>query len=70
MKKPALMLIAGVIAFQLLIISGTLVGCFVAYPKIKDRDPSDERCSGSQASELMAQITASAFALYAAEAGR
>jgi len=69
-KKPALILVAGVIAFQLLIISGTLIGCFTIYPKIHDRDPDDERCSGSQVSELMAQITASAFALYAAEAGR
>ena len=64
------MLVAGVIAFQLLIISGTLIGCFMIYPKIQDRDPGNERCSGNQASELMAQITASAFALYAAEAGR
>ena len=64
------MLVAGVIAFQLLIISGTLIGCFMIYPKIKGRDPGDEQCSGSQVSELMSQITAAAFALYAAEAGR
>lgn len=70
MKKTALMLVAGVIGFQLLIISGTLIGCFAIYPKIQGRDPGNERCSGNQVSELMAQITASAFALYAAEAGR
>lgn len=64
------MLVAGVIAFQLLIISGTLIGCFAIYPKIFHRDPGNERCSGNQVSELMAQITAAAFALYAAEAGR
>jgi hypothetical protein len=64
------MLVAGVIGFQLLIISGTLIGCFTIYSQIQNRDPGNERCSGSQMSELMAQITASAFALYAAEAGR
>jgi hypothetical protein len=69
-KKPALMLVAGVISFQLLIISGTLIGCFTIYSKIQGRDPGNERCSGNQVSELMAQITAASFALYAAEAGR
>ena len=67
MKKPALYLVAGVIAFQLLIIAGSLVGCFLVYPKIADRDPGDERCSGQAISELMAQITAASFALYAGE---
>ena len=67
MKKPALYLVAGVIAFQLLIIAGSLIGCFLVYPKIKDRDPGDERCSGQAISELMAQITAASFALYAGE---
>ena len=70
MKRPALMLVAGVIGFQLLIISGSLVGCFLIYPKIKDRDPSNQRCSGENIAELMAAITANAFALYAAESGR
>lgn len=69
MKKPALMLVAGVISFQLLIIAGSLIGCFIVYPKIKDRDPGDERCSGQAISELMAQITAASFALYAGEKG-
>lgn len=69
MKKPALMLVAGVISFQLLIIAGTLTGCFLVYPKIKDRDPGDERCSGGAIGELMAQITAASFALYAGEKG-
>ena len=69
MKKPALMLVAGVISFQLLIIAGSLIGCFIVFPKIKDRDPGDERCSGQAISELMAQITAASFALYAGEKG-
>jgi len=70
MQRPALMLVAGVIGFQLLIISGSLIGCFLVYPKLKDRDPADERCSGENVTELMAAITANAFALYAAESGR
>ena len=69
MKKPALMLVAGVISFQLLIIAGSLIGCFLVYPKINNRDPGDERCSGQAISELMAQITAASFALYAGEKG-
>jgi hypothetical protein len=61
------MLVAGVIAFQLLIISGTLVGCFLVYPKIQNRDPGDQRCSGENISEIMALVVTQAFALYAAE---
>ena len=67
MKKPALYLVAGVIAFQLAIIAGSLVGCFMVFPEIKDRDPADQRCSGENITELMAQITAASFALYAGE---
>ena len=65
--KPALYLVAGVIGFQLLIIAGTLVGCFTVYPKIANRDPSDERCSGENVTTIMSQVTAGAFALYAGE---
>ena len=67
MKKPALYVVAGVITFQLLIIAGSLIGCFMVYPKIKDRDAADARCSGENMTELMAQITAASFALYAGE---
>ena len=67
MKKPALYVVAGVIGFQLLIIAGTLVGCFTVYPKIVNRDPADGRCDGEGVTELMAQITAASFALYAGE---
>ena len=62
-------MVAGVISFQLLIIAGSLIGCFLVYPKISNRDPGDERCSGQAISELMAQITAASFALYAGEKG-
>ena len=67
MKRLALYLVAGVIGFQLVIIAGSLVGCFLTYPKIKDRDAADVRCSGENITELMAQITAASFALYAGE---
>ena len=66
-KKTALYLVAGVISFQLLIIAGSLIGCFITYPRISGRDPADPRCSGKNVTELMAQITAAAFALYAGE---
>jgi hypothetical protein len=67
MKRPALYLVAGVIGFQLLIIAGTLIGCFTVYPKIVNRDPGDERCSGENIATIMSQVTAGAFSLYAAE---
>ena len=67
MKKPALYLVAGVIAFQQLLIGGSLVGCFIVLPKMKNRDPASSRCSGENITELMAQITAASFALYAGE---
>ena len=67
MKRYAFYLLAGVIAFQLVIIAGVLAGCFFVYPKIQDRDPSNERCSGQQVSELLAVIVTQAFGLYAAE---
>ena len=65
--KPALYIVAGVIGFQLLIIAGTLVGCFTVYPKIVNRDPADERCNGDNITTIMSQVTAGAFSLYAAE---
>ena len=65
--KPALYLVAGVIGFQLLIIAGTLVGCFTVYPKIVNHDPADERCNGDNITTIMSQVTAGAFALYAGE---
>jgi hypothetical protein len=61
------MLVAGVVAFQLLIISGTLIGCFITYPKIENRVAGDERCSGENVTEIMALVVTQAFALYAAE---
>ena len=67
MKRHAFYLLATVIGFQLVIIAGVLAGCFFVYPKIQDRDPSNERCSGQQVSELLAVIVTQAFALYAAE---
>ena len=67
MKKPALLLVAGVVAFQLLIVAGTLVGCFITYPKIVNRDPGDQRCSGENVTEVMSLVVTQAFALYAAE---
>ena len=67
MKRLALYLVAGVIGFQLVIIATALIGCLVVYPKIKDRDAADVRCSGENITELMAQITAASFALYAGE---
>lgn len=67
MKKPALYVVAGVIGFQLLIIAGSLIGCFVVVPKMQNRDPASSRCDGEGITELMAQITAASFALYAGE---
>ena len=61
------MLVAGVVAFQLLIVSGTLVGCFITYPKIVNREPGDARCSGENVTEIMSLVVTQAFALYAAE---
>ncbi len=63
MKKPALMLVAGVVAFQLLIVSGTLVGCFTLMKKSTD----DRRCTGEGITEIMSLVVTQAFALYAAE---
>jgi len=61
------MLVAGVVAFQLLIVSGTLVGCFITYPQIANRVAGNERCSGENVTEIMALVATQAFALYAAE---
>tara|TARA_B100001741_G_C16243715_1_gene455225 strand:+ start:371 stop:577 length:207 start_codon:yes stop_codon:yes gene_type:complete len=66
-KRPAFFLLATVIGFQLVIISGVLAGCFFVYPTIQDRDPGNERCSGESVSELLMAIVTQAFALYAAE---
>ena len=74
MKRGALYLVAGVITFQLLIITGTLIGCFLVMPKnaldqrtLVEGAAKDTRCNGNNIGELMAQITAAAFSLYAAE---
>lgn len=58
MRQKAFYLVAAVIAVQLSIVAGVLVGCF------RTQDP---RCDGSKSSELMMYIVAQSFALYAAE---
>ena len=58
MKRAAFYLVAGVIAVQLLIIGGVLIGCFKTQA---------EKCTGDRVGELMMYITAQAFALYASE---
>ena len=67
MKRAAFTLLASVIGFQLVLIGGVLAGCFLVYPEIQGRDPSNARCSGENISELLAVIVAQSFALYAAE---
>ena len=67
MKRWAFILLASVIASQLVIISGVLVGCFLTYPAVTGRDPDDVRCSGERVGELLSVIVAQSFALYAAE---
>ena len=67
MKKWAFVLLASVIGSQLVLISLVLVGCFMVYPKMQNRDPGDERCSGDKVGELLSMTLANAFALYAAE---
>jgi len=66
-KKWAFILLASVIGSQLVILAGVLAGCFFVYPKIQDRDPGNERCSGEKVSEQLALSVTQAFALYAAE---
>ena len=51
----------------MLLIAGVLVGCFMVYPTVPNRDPGDERCSGNKMGELLSLTLANAFALYAAE---
>jgi len=58
MKFAAFKLVAFVVGFQLVIASAALAGCFFT---------RDERCTGENASSLLASIGAQAFALYAAE---
>ena len=58
MKRAAFYLVAGVIAVQLLIIGGVLIGCFKTQA---------EKCTGDRVGELMMYITAQSFALYASE---
>ena len=58
MKRAAFNLVAGVIAVQLLIVSGILIGCFKTQA---------EKCTGDRVGELMMYITAQSFALYASE---
>ena len=67
MKKWAFILLASVIGSQLVLIAGVLAGCFLVYPKMPNRDPGDERCSGNKMGELLSMTLANAFALYAAE---
>lgn len=56
MKRAAFHLVVGVIFFQLLMISGVIFECF-----------EKNRCTGEKVEEVMLQITAQSFALYAAE---
>ena len=58
MKRAAFYLVAGVIAVQLLIAGGILIGCFAT---------KDEKCTGDKVGELLMYITAQSFALYASE---
>jgi hypothetical protein len=58
MKKATFYLVATVIATQLLIVSGVLIGCFRT---------GNGKCTGEKAGELMMYITTQSFALYAAE---
>ena len=66
-KKWAFILVMTVVGFQMTLIGGIFVGCFAVYPTIPNRDPSNERCSGSQATEMLLSLAAQSFALYAAE---
>ena len=66
-KKWAFILVMTVVGFQMSLIAGVFIGCFIDYPKILDRDPSNERCSGNQATEMLLSLAAQSFALYAAE---
>ena len=58
MKANAFKLVAFVVGFQLFIVAGILTGCLFT---------RDQRCTGENASNLLASIGAQAFALYAAE---
>ena len=58
MKRAAFNLVAGVIAVQLLIVGGVLIGCFRT---------GAQKCTGDRTGELMMYITAQSFALYASE---
>ncbi len=51
-------MVASVIGFQLVIVTGVLAGCLFT---------QDKRCTGELVSEMMLSITAQTFALYAAE---
>ena len=64
-SKPCFCLVAGVIGVQLMIIVGTLVGCFIVRNDIEGK--AGERCSGEGVQELLMYISAQTFALYAAE---
>ena len=63
MPKACFCLVASVIATQLIIVSGTIVGCFITV----DNQNTGSRCTGEGIQELMTFITAQSFALYAAE---
>ena len=60
MKKAAFYLLAGVITFQLVIISGVLAACFWT---------ANQKCTGDRIGELMTAIVGQSFMLYGAEKG-
>lgn len=58
MKRAAFKLVAFVVAAQLILVAGTIVGCFFT---------RNDKCTGDRVSELLTYISAQAFALYASE---
>ena len=58
MKSAAFQLVALVVAVQLGIVTGTIIGCFIT---------DNNKCDGKNVSELLTYISAQAFALYASE---
>ena len=60
MKRAAFYLLAGVITFQLVIVSGVLAACFYT---------ANQKCTGERIGELMTAIVGQTFMLYGAEKG-
>ena len=58
MKQAAFKLVAFVVAAQVVIVLITISACFAT---------KSEKCTGDKVGELLTNITAQAFALYAAE---